>query len=263
MTTSNLRYMTVICLMAVILLGSVFSGCVTKRDIEEVKRQLTTVESQNRTTQQAVARMDSIIAAGADADNRLRNDMRTSMDDLGRQIAQLLENYNDLVQRIDQMSRSDVIKLPPRSSPGAQVDSQKVDSTGSPPAPLTPAFDCIGAYDDAFILVRRSEYENGIEAFRKFLESCGQHENADNAHYWIGECHYSLEQFAEAITEFELLLKDYPRSAKIAPALYKLARSKQELDQNDEARELFQKIVEEHSGTLEAEQARQRLKDMD
>jgi len=86
----------------------VFTGCVTKRDIEEVKRQLTTVESQNRNTQGMVARMDSIIAAGADADNKLRNEMRITLDDVGRQIARLLENYNDLQQQLDRMTRDQV-----------------------------------------------------------------------------------------------------------------------------------------------------------
>ncbi len=247
--------------MAVMLVGVSLIGCVTKRDIEEVKSQLVTVERGNRETQQLVARMDSIIAAGAEADNKLRNDLRVSSRNIEQQISQLLENYNDLMQRIDELSREKVIKLPPRSSPGAQ-NGPASSITPAEPQSQTPSFDCIRAYDEAFILVRKSEYEKAIERFRVFLEKCGQHENADAAYYWIGECYYSMEQYQQAITEFDYLLKSFQGSAKVAPALYKLARSKQELGRTDEARGLFQQIVEEHPGTLEAEQAKERLKDL-
>jgi tol-pal system protein YbgF len=110
--------------------------------------------------------------------------------------------------------------------------------------------------------VRKSEYENGIAAFGEFLEKCPDHENVDFAHYWTGECYFATEQYPQAVEAFELVLNDYPNSAKITSATYKLARTKQELGDTEAARELFTKLVEEHSGTLEAEQARQRLDDM-
>jgi len=247
--------------MAVMFIGLCLAGCVTKRDMEEVRSSLATVEGQNRETQRLVTRMDSIIATGAEADNKLRNDMRVSVGNLEQQISQLLENYNDLMQRIDNLGREQVIKLPPKSSPGAQTGSAS-DTTPVEPQPQTPSFDCIGTYDDAFILARKTDYEKAIEGFRRFLEKCGKHENADAAHYWIGECHYSMENYSQAISEFEYLLKNFQGSTKTAPALYKLARSKQELGKTDAARALFQQIIDEYSGTLEAEQAKQRLKDL-
>jgi len=241
----------------------VFTGCVTKRDIEEVKRQLTTVESQNRNSQEMVARMNSIIVAGADADNKLRNEMRISLDEVGRQIAQLLENYNDLQQQLDRMTRDQVIQLPPKSSPGAQADRSDTISTVVPPSPQILDSICIEAYDVPFTLVTHNEYEEALTAFQEYFNKCANDDNLANAHYWTGECYFSLGRFAQAATEFELLTKEYPDSPKVTSALYKLARSWQELGKTSDAKDVFQRVVEEHAGTLEAKQAQDRLKDLD
>ena len=110
---ANLAAMLV---MAVLLAGLIATGCVTKRDIEGVNDRLDNMERQTAETQRMVARMDSVIANSADADRKLRADLSSSVDDLQQQVAKLLENYADLVQRLDALRRSQVITRPPTSS---------------------------------------------------------------------------------------------------------------------------------------------------
>jgi tol-pal system protein YbgF len=260
MTTRKTIPTTAIATMAVLLTALLLiSGCATKRDIEEINNRIARVESQNRRTQELVARVDSIIAAGADSDRQLQNDIRFTMDNLDRQISQLLENFNDLTTLLAQQAPEKIQIL--RNSPGAQSDEIGEDTAAMEPEPAV-NYDCIAQYDQAFILVRNTEYQAAIDAFNEFLQKCPDHENVDNAHYWIGECYYAMEEFPKAIAQFELVLTQYPTSSKLPSAMYKLARSKQEMGKDDEAKALYQQLVEEHSGTLEAEQARQRLKDM-
>ncbi|MEE8576053.1 MAG: tol-pal system protein YbgF, partial [candidate division Zixibacteria bacterium] len=128
--------------------------------------------------------------------------------------------------------------------------------------PVTPAIDCSFTYDEAFILVRRGDYEKAIEGFQNFLTHCQKHENAENAHYWIGECYYSLEKYVDASAEFEYLLENYKSSVNASRALYKLARSKQELGKTSEAKQMFQKLFDDYPETLEGSQAKERLKDL-
>jgi TolA-binding protein len=58
------------------------------------------------------------------------------------------------------------------------------------------------------------------------------------------------------------LLNTYPDSPNLGRAIYKLARCKQELGKTSEAKRLYQRLVDEYAGTLEAEQAAERLKDL-
>ncbi len=256
--------LTAFFLLAVIFIGLATVGCVTKRDMQAVQNRLTTVEGQNNEIKDMVSKMDSIIATGGESNNALRVDIRTSIDQISQQISQLLENYNDLIVKVDQLNRQpQVIRKSPISSGGAQPETGRTtQQTPDVPPAKDMSADCIAAYDDAFIKARKTEYENAVEAFRSFLETCPDHENVANARYWIGECYYAMEQFEKAVEEFSLVMKDHSSSRKMPSAIYKTGRCKQELGKNKDAKELFNRVIDEYSGTLEAEQAKERLKDL-
>jgi len=249
-------------MMAVIFLGTAFIGCVTPRHIDELRADIGRIEAGNQNSERLVARMDSIIVAGAEADNRLRGNITTTMDELQQQISALLENYNELLEKIDQLSRKENVIHIAKSSNGAQTDPSLPGTTGSQPTQAVSSFDCDSTYDEAFILIRRGEYEQSIEGFTLYLDNCPKHESAENAHYWIGESYYAMEKFAEAITQFETLINEYKSSPNLGRALYKLGRSQQELGKKAEARETFQKLIDDLPETLEASQAIERLKDL-
>lgn len=254
---------TAILAMAVIFIG-LLSGCATQKQANEIMTKMDRLEAQNRETTNLVARMDSIVAAGAESNLKLQNDIRYSSDELSRQIQQLLENYTDLMTRIDQMSEKQVIRLAPSSSPGVQSDIPPGNTSTSqpPPSVARSSTECIDAYDNAFTLVRRGEYEPAITAFRDYLAGCENDENVPSALYWVGECYFAQEKYSEAITEYESLINRYPNSPNNGRALYKLARCKQELDQKAEAKKLYQKLIDDYPGTFEAEQAANLLKDL-
>lgn len=253
MSACKKSLLTAILPMAVLYLGCMLSGCTTPRMIDEVKAQIREVESQNRQTQQMVARMDSVITEDTEASKLLRNEISVAVDDLQRQIATLLENYNDLMQRIERLSQQQTFAGTVRSSPGAQPGAQAQEPS---------SVDCDRTYDEAFIQVRRGEYDKAIEGFREFLQQCEKHDLVENAYYWIGECYYSLEKYDQAVTEFKYLIDNYRSSVNASRALYKLGRSKQELGKKDEAKRIFQQLIDDYSETLEAEQAKERLKDL-
>lgn len=253
MKLKNTPSMTAVAMTAVIGMGLLLTGCPTKRDVDEVKDSLNSIRRQNAESQRLVERMDSIITAGAQSNARLTTEIRTSVSDLQQGIQRLLENYNDLVQRIDALTRVRE-KVTIGGSPGAQPPGNGTVEKSSA--------DCVALYDDAFLLVRGSKYAPAITAFKSFLDSCPQNENAANAHYWIGDCLYSQEKYTDAVKEFEYVLDHYTETNIVLKSMYKLGRSKQELGKKDEARKIYKKIVADHKGTLEARQSEERLKEL-
>jgi len=261
--------MTAVGLAAVICTGLLASGCATSRQVKEVQQEVRDLERQNQQVLQAVERMEQLVANSEEANNRLRVGVNTSVEQLQDQVDALLQNYNEMIQTLEVIrrqleSRSLSIRSSPGSDPGPPPVTTTDEPTGQTPAeePRTPSIDCQATYDDAFIKVRRNEYEEAISGFRLYLDECPRHESAENAHYWIGECYYALEQYQKAIDEFNLLLDEYPNSINASRALYKVARSHQELGNTDKASEIYNTIVDEYAGTLEAEQAKDRLKDL-
>jgi tol-pal system protein YbgF len=206
-----------------------------------------------------LARIDSLMTQQTANSDKLRNDMSYTTDELQRQIATLLENYNDMMAQINQIASGDRVKHVVRSSPGSsQNTSQTTTNTG----PSQPSIDCQKAYDDAFILVRQGEYEKSINEFKKYLVECDNHPSAENARYWMGECYYSLGKFPDAIEQFQMLLDKYKGSTNSGRALYKLGRCNQELGRKEDAKKIYQQVIDGYPSTLEAEQSKERLKDI-
>ena len=245
--------------MAVMCIVCWLGGCATHRQAQDILNDTNILKTDNANTRALMARMDSIITAGAEADNRLRVEMGTTINELHMQIAQLLENYSDLMIRLNECCQGrEVVYV--KGSPGAQKEPVNTGSSDDTPPP--PSIDCSLAYDSAFILIRQLEYEKGITGMRRFLEKCPQHDNVPNAHYWIGESYYMLDKFTDAISELEMLANNYKDFSNIDRGLYKLARSHEELDHKDQAKTIYQQLVDDYPGTLSAEQARDRLKEL-
>jgi len=232
-------------------------GCAMKRDVIRVEERVIQIHSDQVDTQRAVARLDSLLTSGSDETVKLRAEIRSTISTLLDEFRTLQANVNDLQSKIGNLSqggRQQVAIRPPED-----VTTGPDDTTAAEPA--LPGVDCQELYDESFINIRRGQYEESIKGFTDYLQYCGTQDLADNARFWIGEAYYSMEKYQEAIREFRQLEIDFSGSEKRPGALYKMARSYEELGNKADAKATFQKLVDEYPGTLEAEQAREKLKE--
>ncbi len=82
------------------------------------------------------------------------------------------------------------------------------------PAPRrSPAPDMAGTYADALGEYRRRNFAGAAAQFSSLLKSGIQDDLADNCHYWIGESHYGMGKYHDALEEFQTVL-EYARSDK-------------------------------------------------
>ena len=115
-------------------------------------------------------------------------------------------------------------------------------------------------YEAGWRNLEKRDYRSAIARFRDFLKKYPKSNLAPNAQYWIGESHYALREFDQAIIEFDAVRTKYPEGIKVPAALLKQAYAFAELGENPNARLLLQEIVEKHAQTPEATQAKQKLK---
>jgi tol-pal system protein YbgF len=228
-----------------------------KRDVIRVEEKVIQLRAENRETRKIVARLDSLLSSEAEESVRLRAEIRSSISDLLEQFRMMQANLNDLQDKVNYMSQSgtgQMVVIQPGDTSAAS------DTTGG--EQIMPGINCQELYDESFINIRRGQYEEAIKGFTDYLQYCGTQELADNARFWIGESYYSMEKYKEAIREFDELNKSFSSSEKRPGALYKMARSYEELGQKNEAITTFQKLVDEYPGTLEAEQAKEKLNEL-
>lgn len=90
---------------------------------------------------------------------------------------------------------------------------------GTPARPLAGS---LKLYREALDILRAGHPEAARVGFRRFLDANPQHDYADNALYWIGECEYAAGDLGAAERSFRTVVERYPKGNKVPDAMLKL-----------------------------------------
>jgi len=101
----------------------------------------------------------------------------------------------------------------------------------------------LAAYRDAYEAYRQGRLDEAMAAFREFLRRHPKHPYADNAQYWIGECHYDRKEWTQARQEFLRVVTEHPDGNKVPDAMVKVGLCDQRLEQWDEARRMYDAVM--------------------
>jgi tol-pal system protein YbgF len=114
--------------------------------------------------------------------------------------------------------------LTPPGSPSAAAEVASAAPAGRPPVGGQLASgSATEQYNHAFGLLKQADYPAAEAALKAFLEQHPTDPMAGNAQYWLGETYYTRNRFLEAASAFAEGYKRYPKSAKAADDLLKLA----------------------------------------
>ncbi len=114
-------------------------------------------------------------------------------------------------------------------------------------------------YDRVMEEFKHKDYEAALAGFRFFLELHGQSSLAANAQYWIGECHFRLGHYKEALKSFYDVVSYYPLSPKLAASSLKIGQIYTKMKDHEKARLMYERVVDQHPDSSEAEIARKAL----
>jgi tol-pal system protein YbgF len=80
-------------------------------------------------------------------------------------------------------------------------------------------------YQNALGQLRAGHHDEAVAGLRAFVAAHPQHDLADNAQYWLGECFYDRKDFSTALREFRRVIEAFPTGNKVPDALLKLGLS--------------------------------------
>ena len=115
-------------------------------------------------------------------------------------------------------------------------------------------------YEAARRALEKKDYKLAVGRFKEFLKKHAKSRLAVNAQYWLGECHYALREFDQAIIEFDAVRRKYPQGDKVPAALLKQGYAFAELGEKVNARLILQEVVEKYPQSSEAAKAKLKLK---
>jgi TolA-binding protein len=172
-----------------------------------------------------------------------------------------------------------VVKLKPKSEPAPPLPTRVavvepdegevemfVSSSPAPSAPasapaLTPANTAAldAEFEQAVAALRTGNVAPGVAKLQSFAEQNPRHPRADNALYFAGLGMIGMNDHGGAALVFERLIETYPAGDAVLDGMLRLAECRLKLNQRDDARALYTRVITQFPGTAAATQAEQRL----
>jgi tol-pal system protein YbgF len=214
----------------------------TRANLQEVQREVSTLKEMIEETRHQVGRQ--IDNTSRQGDQRVK--------ELEARVAKLAEGLKSKEEQLK--LREDELKevrkglqLPAEANEMAAAENETIRRD----------------YEVAWRNLEKRDYRSAIARFKDFQKKHPKSNLGVNAQYWIGESHYALREFDQAIVEFDAVRSRYPEGEKVPSALLKQAFAFADLGENPNARLLLQEVVEKYAQTPEATQAKQKLKSLE
>ena len=117
-------------------------------------------------------------------------------------------------------------------------------------------------YDAAYNDYLKGNYDLAERGLQEYVSICPDSNLTDNAQYWIAEVHYRQQRYRQALDQFEVVLKRYPRSDKAAAAHLKTGLAHLALGQRSQGVSKLRQVIRQYPKSDEAVVARQRLREL-
>lgn len=201
---------------------------------------------------------------------QLENDIRTlrgKIEEQDNEIAQLkheLSNrYTDLDQRLELLQQ----KVDPDSaapeedkqqdiSPSNASKSNSINVNPAKAQTTTPSTDLDqAAYTVALDAYKQGGAKKAIAPMQNFIKNNPNSIYISNAYFWLAEFNLAIEptNYAEAKKNYNIVVNQYPNSAKAARALYQLYNIAKDVDRNTtSANQLKSKLLKDYPKSEEA-----------
>ena len=229
-------------------------GCATTEDVSYVQHRLFLVEEKVEN----LAKRDDAFSREL---RQTRADLETDMEALKGEIRALREDLKEKGQLLEELYKrmegleKEIASLKPTVTVSPLPKP-------SPPPPSPPPSTPEELYYRAYGAFKDKEYPAAEALFKEFLAKYPEHELADNAQFWLGECYYAQGDYERAILEYEKVLSRYPKGDKVPSALLKEGLSFLAIGDKVNGTFLLEKLLKEHPATLQASIARRKLEQL-
>ena len=178
----------------------------------------------------------------------------TGIEDLSRRVTALEQGLRQVQEYLNLEEASTVQPIVPAE--GEPKEKAPVEPPAMEQKPIPP--DQM-LYEQVLADFRKGDYQKAIQGFNAFLKEYPKSSLADNAQFWVGESHMSLQQYEQAILAYQKVIKDYPDGNKVPSAMLRQALAFYEIEDKTSSHLLLRQVIKKYPDSPEAKIAKSKL----
>jgi tol-pal system protein YbgF len=192
------------------------------------------------------------------------------LDTMSTQVQGLSDNLEEIKSRLGKLNQqlvdlqSTVQALDAKISGGSAPANPGAGAAGGSASSVAPgsAPSADTLYSNGLRDITSGKYDLARSEFLDYLKYYGNTDLASNAQFYLGEIAYAQKNYDQAVSEYEKVITNYPKSFKLAPARLKKAMALLVLGQKAAGIRELREVVNRFPGTEEERKARARLKEL-
>jgi tol-pal system protein YbgF len=266
------------------------TGCALNADLVDTQLDMDKIKEQQAETQKRLETIENYFKERAGSVQRGQADMVLKVDQLGvdlqvlqgkleelnRLIAQLAIRLDDQTFKTAQTAgRLDALEAratapqtinPPRQpaeggGPEGPFPDKKTVIPGRSPGQSGGVMPT-EAYNLAYNDYIKGNYDLALVGFQNYIAQFPDTSLSPDAHYWIGQIHYTRKDYRKAIETFDLVVQKYPKSDVVAKSLLQEGLSYLELGDKTRSKTYLKRVVQDYPFSEESKLAKNRLAEL-
>lgn len=220
-------------------------------DTQALEQRMSSLEQSLKDLHAAWREQGVDIAQKMAAVDEIRNDwngFQGTVDAMAQQQQILLDQLRKYIDEFDGRLKALEKRYSTNTTSGETGANVAEDSTGS-----------LSLYEDALAMIRTRNYPEAIGQFKSFLTTAPKGDLAENALFWVAECHYAMGQYQEAIDTYQNVVTTYPQGSRKIAALYRQAQAYSDVGMREQAINGFHQVVAQAPKSKEAQNSKNLL----
>jgi tol-pal system protein YbgF len=241
-------------LPAALLLVPLLGACATKRDVRDLRDEMTAMRAAQDSAFREMQRQNRAMLDSLNSQNqRLRGDLSSRFLQVDRQLVQIQELTGQGQQRL--------VELREQINTRAQQDAARAAEGAAPAADGSAPTDASAdeLYNTSLASLRRGSLQTSRAGFQEFLRAYPNHALAPDALFYVGETYNEAKDVQNALTTYAQVVQRFPSSSKAPTALYRAGTIEAGRGNRTDARALFNRVVQSYARSPEATLARDQL----
>lgn len=244
----------------------------TKEQLIQLQTQVQALQDQMARMQQTfderMGVMRNLVEQTTDSVNRMNTSLSTfdkgvktqitdsggKVDQLSTQVQSLQDSVDELKTRLSKVSK----QLEDMQAAQQNLMAPAAGAPGGTPQSQAPPADVL--YNNGLRDYNAARYDLAQQQFTDYLKFYGTTDLAGNAQFYLADIYYRNGDYGKAVQEYDKVLEQFPGGNKAAAAQLKKGYALLELGQRDAGTRELRSLVGRYPRSIEATQARDRLK---